>query len=270
MKKTILSLLALVSLATLSAQIIKIPAGKKFAVTAETKMETSATVMGNQMDMENTIVTFLDYEVKSVSANNYQVSMILRRTKTTMNIAGQDQSFDTDDEAVKNNPQLAELASTLNKPIDVEISKKGVSIKNDLSSKLAQMGIPANYNDQSKFILLQEELLSMAPGKKWSDSTSEDSNSWVNEYTISQSDASTIEMLVKTNTKIKTTMNQMGMDIHQSLQGTVNAKRLYNKASGLLIKEESDMAISGTMEVMGQNAPLTIKGKITTTVNQNN
>ncbi|NIM36290.1 MAG: hypothetical protein GTN67_13335 [Hydrotalea flava] len=56
------------------------------------------------------------------------------------------------------------------------------------------------------------------------------------------------------------------MDIVQNLNGKAIATRTYNKANGLLINETSNVDLTGTMEMMGQSAPITSKGLIVTTV----
>lgn len=252
---------------TLFAQSIKLPTGKKMSITIESKLESSTTIMGNQMDIENATSNFTDYEVKTVSDTGYTMNMVLKRVKASVVMSGQEQSFDSDDDAARNNPQLAELFGMINKPNEVEVGAHGASVKGDIGTKAIQMGIPVNENDQAKFILLQNELIKLVQGNQWIDSTLSEGNRMVNEYTISKTDDLTAEVLVKTTLQVNNTLKQFGMDVKQSLHGTVNSKRLYNKSNGQLIKEASELAISGTMDMMGQSAPMSIKGTITTTVN---
>ncbi len=267
MKKVNIALIMLALGGTLSAQSIKLPAGKKMSVTIESKLESSTTIMGNQMDIENTTSNFADYEVKAVSDTGYTMNMVLKRIKASLSMSGQEQSFDSDDDAARNNPQLAELFNMINKPNEVVVGAHGASVKGEMGTKAIQTGIPVNENDQAKFILMQNELIKLAQGNQWIDSTLSEGNRIVNEYTISKTDDQTAEVLVKTTMQVNNTLKQFGMDVKQSLHGTVNSKRLYNKSTGQLIKEASELAISGTMDMMGQSAPMSIKGAITTTVN---
>jgi len=267
MKKIHIALVMLALGGGLSAQSIKLPAGKKMSVTTESKLESSTTIMGNQMDIENNTSNFADYEVKAVTDTGYTMRMVLKRIKASLSMSGQEQSFDSDDDAARNNPQLADLFSMINKPSEIEVGAHGASIKSETGTKAIQMGLPVNENDQAKFILLLNEVVKLQEGNHWIDSTVSEGNRMVNEYTIGKSDDLTAEVLVKTTMQVSNTLKQFGMDVKQSLQGTVNSKRLYVKSTGQLIKESSELAISGTMDMMGQSAPMSIKGAITTTVN---
>lgn len=267
MKKVNITLIMLALGGALSAQSIKLPAGKKISVTVESKLESSTTIMGNQMDIENLTSNFADYEVKTVTDTGYTMNMVLKRVKASVSMSGQEQSFDSDDDAARNNPQLAELFSMINKPNEVVVGTHGASVKGEAGTKALQMGIPVNENDQAKFILLLNEVVKLQEGNHWIDSTVSEGNRMLNDYTISKTDDQTAEVLVKTTLQVNNTLKQFGMDVKQSLHGTVNSKRLYNKSNGQLIKEVSELAISGTMDMMGQSAPMTIKGAVTTTVN---
>lgn len=252
---------------SVSAQSINLPVGKKLSVITETKLASSTTVMGNQMDIDNTSTNFADYEVKAVSNTGYRMNMTLKRLKTYVSVSGNEQSFDTDDESARNNPQYAELFKELNKPNEVEIGAGGVTSNSDVFLKATRMGIPANATDQAKYILMQKDINRLAQGKQWSDSTNSEGNQIISEYLVSKADDTTAEVLVKTELHVNTNLKEFGMDVKQIMQGTVNAKRLYNRLTGQLLKEDSEMVISGSMEMMGQSSPLNIKGKTTTTVN---
>lgn len=267
MQKINIFLAILFSGISVAAQSIKLPAGKKLSVITETKLASSTTVMGNQMDIDNTSTNFADYEVKTVSNTGYSMNMTLKRLKTYVSVAGNEQTFDTDDESARNNPQYAELFKELNKPNEIEVGAGGVTGKGDVFSKAIRMGIPANETDQAKYILMQKDINRLAPGKQWSDSTHSEGNRAISEYLVSKADEATAEVLVKTELHVNTTLKEFGMDVKQIMQGTVNAKRLYNRLTGQLLKEDSEMVISGSMEMMGQSSPLNIKGKTTTTVN---
>lgn len=267
MSKIGFSLVMLMFGLSLSAQSIRLPAGKKMSVTAETKMASSTAVMGQQMDIENTITNISEIELKTVTNTGYIITATVKRIKASISISGQEQSFDSDEETSRNNPQMAALFAMLDKPNEIEVGEHGATIKGDIGAKALQMGIPVNANDQAKYILMQQEISKLTSGNHWFDSTVAEGNRMINEYTVNKTDDLTAEVLVKTTVDVNTTLQQFGMDIKQSMQGTINAKRLYTKSTGLLIKEESEMVMTGTMDIMGQSSPLNIKGKITTTVN---
>jgi hypothetical protein len=269
MKKIYFILPVLLASLSASAQSIRLTPGKKFNTTMVMQMTTNTSAMGQEMTVENTNTTFSDFEVKTVTNKGYILSGNVKRVKVAVTVMGQDQSFDSDDESTRSNPQLAEAFSSLNKPFDMEIENGKTVIKGGAADKLAQMmgGVASMINDNAKFILTQEDMLKLKEGHQWTDSAITDGNKVFNEYTAGKTDDTSVAVTVKTTSQLNVTQKQMGMEIKQSLHGTTNAKRQYNKATGLLTKEESDMELSGDMEVMGQTAPISMKGKITTTIN---
>jgi hypothetical protein len=268
MKKISILLLAITGSVSVLAQSVKLPAGKKFGVTIVTQMTTKASAMGQEMELGNTFTNMLAYELKAVTANGYTLSSTLKRIKSSISVMGQEESFDSDDEASRTNPMLTEAFAALNKPFEIEVENKKVLIKGQIGGQIDQMGIPGVSNEQVRFILTQQDMVKLKDGNQWKDSSITDGGKTVNEYTVLKTTDATAELLVKTIMQVNLTLNQAGMEVKQAMQGTANARRQYNKVTGLLMKEDSDVAMSGTMEMMGQVSPVNIKGKITTTVNE--
>ena len=58
------------------------------------------------------------------------------------------------------------------------------------------------------------------------------------------------------------------ISIKQSMKGYTTARRWYNKANGLLLKEESTTNMAGTTETAQTNSPITVKIKLKIVVEQ--
>lgn len=269
MQKIYILPLTILLSASVHAQNIKLPVGKKFGVTVVTEMKTKASAMGQEMEIGNNSTNTSDYEIKAVTNNGFTVTNTMKRMKVTASMMGTEQSFDTDDKASRDNPQLAPLVEMINKPYEIEVENKKATIKSEMSdiSKMAGAGGSGIANDQAKFILTQPELAKLKEGNQWSDSVIDGGNKTIYEYTVLKKTEETTDILVKATLLIDATTKQSGMDIKQTLKGTSNGRRQYNTATGLLVKEDTDITMSGTMEVMGQTSPLSITGKIVTTVN---
>ncbi len=267
-KIQILPLTILLSV-SLHAQSIKLPVGKKFGVTVVTEMKTKASAMGQEMEIGNSSTNTSDYEVKAVTNNGFTITNTMKRMKVAASMMGTEQSFDTDDKTTRDNPQVAPLLEMINKPYDIEVENKKVTIKSDVSeiSKMAGGSGLGMANEQSKFILTQQDLAKLKEGNQWSDSLTDGGNKTLFEYTVLKKNEATTDILVKATVLIDAITKQSGMDIKQSMKGTSNGVRQYNTTTGLLVKEDTEIAMSGTMEVMGQTSPLSITGKIVTTVN---
>lgn len=268
MKKIHILLLALFAGVSVEAQYIKIPVGKKFGVTMVTQMQTKASAMGQEMEIGSEFTNRSECEVKTINDHGFTLINTLKRMKVKTSIMGEESEVDSDDSSSHDDPELEGAFDLLNKPYEIDIENGKATIKGEGGDKLSGMsGVPGIANDQVKFILSNAELLKLKEGNQWKDSSIAEGSRIVYEYTVLKTNETTTELLVTADIKIDMTMKQMGMEIKQSLKGTVNGRRQYNTATGLLIKENSDIAISGTMETLGQASPMNITGKIITTIN---
>jgi hypothetical protein len=264
MKRSFLALIC-ISTGILHAQSIALPQGKKFKVVNEIKSDMTMTVMGQDMQIENNGTNYFDYVVKAISASGYTLEVTMTRMKMSVGTMGQSQEMDTDDETLRSNPQFADAVKLLNKANEIVIENKVATVKGGIGEMLTTSGMNSVGQDQSKFILTGD-LLKLQQGSHWVDSSVSEQNRMVNEYTIVKTDAEGLDLRVKTSAKVNATITQGGMTIKQDVQGTINSLRHYERATGLLVKEEAETDMSGTMEVMGQTAPISLKGKHVTTV----
>ena len=255
---------------SLQAQSIKLPVGKKFTIHSETNMTTRASAMGQDVEVGSNVSNTYDYEIKKITDNGFTITTALKHMKVTASVMGQEQVINSDDSASRNDPQYGEAFAAMNKPYEIEIENKKAIYKGDIAEKLSQMGgIPGIANDQSKLILTKDELVKMKQGNQWRDSLHADSSSVVMyEYTVLKATGTIAEVLVKATMQINLAITQMGMEIKQSLNGTSNGTRQYDIINGLLLKEDSNITINGTMDVMGQSSPISMTGKMMITVSQ--
>lgn len=269
MKRTnILSVIfLLVSISSVTAQDIKVPVGKKLQVVVDSKMNMSMSAMGQDIAMESSNMIAADYEFKTATSNGYSMTSTMRHMKIrTGAILGSEMSIDSENEDDRKNPAYAEAFNMLNKPIEMVFENNRLTSSGDIGNKLTQMGLPDGIGAISTFILLTPNMSLLKPGYQWKDSTNSATTNMIEEYTVTKADNNEIELQVKSSLKINTTIKQGEMEIKESMHGTVTSKRMYNKTTGILIKDESDMEMSGNTEVMDQQVPLAIKGKTTTTI----
>lgn len=248
---------------SLQAQV-KAKAGQSFKVTTATDLNIKMTLMGQDMDVKNNSTQVSDYEVKSVTADKYVMTNTIRRISGKISAMGQEQQFNSDDTATRKDPQLADLIKLIDQPSEITVEKGIVSGKSDLGDLMGSIAGTVN-NDHAKY-LLDIDPAKLKLGSKWTDSTGTGESKNVNEYTVVKADGQAVELLILTQTTVKGTTIQNGMELKTNLKGATTAKRSYNTATGLLQTEECDVTISGTVDVMGINAPVNSQGKIKTIV----
>jgi hypothetical protein len=261
MKKSIIVVALFAAAFTTSAQAPKMPAGTKFKVVTESNNITSMSMMGQDIELSNGNKSYADFHLKSVSASGYQLSTSITRISGSVSAMGNEQTFDSEDASLKSNPMLAEQLKMLNKPIDFTIENgKVVNTASAAGSDVltALLGQSNGTTDQAKYFLTLPAA-SIKPAHQWSVVDNKPDASSESLYVIAEVTATDISVNVLTNVKLYTTLNQNGMEIKQNTQGTIKAKRVYDAKTGLLKSETASGGLKGTMNVMGQDAPIDLK-----------
>ncbi len=266
MRKLWMTSLMLGCIIAVKAQQIKLPVGKKFQVITEVKGNNVTSMMGQDMEMSNTSTVYLDHELKSVGANKFSMGITIKRITASVSIMGQEQSFDSDDEAVRSNPALADAFKTLGKEAEVTVDGGKVTMQGEMMEALKTIpGAASEGNDIGRvFLLLKDE--EIKEGYTWTSNSSSESGSIETNNVIEKVTDKEIQVLANATVKISSTMTQNGMEIKQKTEGTVKSTRIYDRATGLMISEVSIGDIKGNMEVMGQQMPLTSKTETKTSI----
>jgi hypothetical protein len=243
-----------------NAQAPKVPSGLKFKVLTESNNVRSLSFMGQ--DVEFSVGTQMHEicELTSVSADGYHLSSAITRINGYANAMGAKQTFDSDNANKKLFLLNDEQLKVLKKPIDYTIEKGKVSAASAagsdiLNTILFQLN---GSSDQAKYFLTLPAA-SLKPAYQWSSAISTKDAMAESLYVITEINATDINVNVLTNVKLNTTLNFSGMNFKDSTQGTIKAKRIYDARTGLLKSETATGALKGTMNVMGQDAPIDLK-----------
>ena len=248
----------------INAQNIRVAMGKKYKVLTDTKTISGMAIMGQQADVNTNSTSIVEIEVKQINAHGYTLASSLKRITGSVNAMGQEQNFDSDNESNRNDPQMSEVFKMLNQPQEITVENGKTISKTELSSYTPQLA-GDNSVDAAKLILALPQN-QLKKGYHWADSIISAETSVINQYTITNVENTQVEVTVNTDLKISGTIKQSGIEIKQKMTGNTTSLRIYNTSSGLLISERSSIDMSGTAEVMGMSAPVTVKGTIMTTV----
>lgn len=266
MKKILMATMMLSCMIVVKAQQIKLPVGKKFQVITEAKGNNITSMMGQDMEMSNTTTIYLDHELKSVGTNKFSMGMIIKRITANVAMMGQEQSIDSDDEAIRSNPALAEAFKSLGKEVEITVDGGKVTMQGEMLAALKTIpGATSEGDDIGRvFLLLKDE--NIKEGYTWISNTSSETGTSETNNIIEKVTDKEIQVLANSTIKISSTMTQNGMEIKQKTEGTVKSTRIYDRATGLMMSEVSTGDIKGNMEVMGQQMPLTSKIETKTSV----
>lgn len=266
MRKLWMTAMMLGCIIVVKAQQVKLPVGKKFQVITEVKSNNVTSAMGQDMEMSNTSTVYLDHELKSVGTNKFSMGVIIKRITSSVSMMGQEQSFDSDDEAVRSNPALAEAFASLGKEAEITIDAGKVTMQGEMLDALKNIpGAASEGNDMGRvFLLLKDE--EIKEGHTWTTNSSSESGTSETSNTIEKVTDKEIQIVANSTVKVASTMSQNGIEIKQKTEGTVKSTRIYDRATGLMISEISIGDIKGNMEAMGQQMPLTSKIETKTSV----
>ena len=269
MKKISILSVLLIPCISLSAQNFKIPLGKKMQAIANSNMTMIMNAMGQEITVETDNDTNGEYEFKTAGPDGYTMTSIIKNLKTKTTTLGTEIAIDSDNEADRNNPAYTEAFKLFNAPTEITVKDNKATITGAAKDQAYGMGggLIDNMIDVTRFVLPGKYLSKLSLGNQWTDSTTNNETSMINEFTVEKNEANIIVLLVKTTFTIGTTIKQMGMEAKALLKGTMNAHRFYDKVSGVLGKEDSFGEITGNIEIMEQSMPITMKIKSTTVIN---
>ena len=261
MKKSIIVAAIIAAAFTTSAQAPKLPAGTKFKVVIESNNITSMSMMGQDIELSNGSKIYQNFELKSVSGASYLLATSITRIAGSVSAMGNEQSFDSEDASLKSNPMVADQLKVLNKQIDFTIENgKVVNTASATGSEVLNALLAQNNgtSDQSKYFLTLPTA-SINALHQWSVVDNKPEAASESLFVIADVTATDISVNVLTNVKLSNTISQNGMEIKQNTQGTIKLKRIYDAKTGLLKSETGTGGLKGTMNVMGQDAPIDLK-----------
>lgn len=266
MRKILMATMMLSAIIAVKAQQVKLPVGKKFQVITEVKSNNVTTIMGEDIEMYNTTTVYLDHELKSVTANKFSIGVVIKRMIASVFVMGIEQSFDSDDESVRSNPDLADAFKSLGKEIEASIEDGKMTLQGEMLVALKTIsGTTFEGNDLGRlFLLLKDE--DIKEGYTWISNNSSESGIDATNNVIEKITDKEIQVLANSTVKVSSATTQNSKNLEQKTEGTIKSTRIYDRATGLMISEISSGDIKGNMEVMGQQMLLTSKIETKTSV----
>jgi hypothetical protein len=256
MKKLLVAIL-LTAATALQAQQLKIK--------QNSKLSSSISVMGQSMDIPVDTDGFFTVDIKSNDGKKATVVYTLTRLKTATSVMGQEIKIDTDDKTTfEGNPGASQITDALNKPTEAVLENGNVNGK---APKVSTGSNPS----ESVFIaalLMPSTAVGKKVGDKWTtESIEADGSKTISIFSISKMDANEIEITSNATVAINGKQSTPMGEANQKLSGSITTITLYNATTSLMKGQATQMNLQGTVEAMGQEIPVTLKGTVTTAVN---
>ncbi len=254
---------------------LSIQRGKKINVVKQTSTEID---MGMGLTMNNKNDNYYSLEVLDVNDTAITFKNTLTRMTLDMDGMGQQSSYDSDKASDKDSELAKNLPPDMFQADTVQLSRKtgkiiNPKIKESVTGKQDENpmnGLMEAMGSAGKTAVLSEVVFiipgDIKVGGQWQDSVSDKGMKRVSSYQLKElSDGkATISLLEKTD--LNTDSEVQGMSMQLAMNSVNQSTLQVDTKTGLLIKKDMAADMNGSIEMMGQNSPISSKSKISFTV----
>ena len=251
---------------------IKLANGQKIVVESTTEIEASLT-MG--MELKSNSITINTLGVKNSTDKNYTISNTLTKLKVNMNMMGQPNNYDSENKEGNNADMAKIFDERLNKPVDIDIDNTtGVAImaKKKVAKKDVDESNPADdlmkiFSDNSDDAIVSGAFEMIPRGKSigdsWSDTTVAKDMKVLRTYTLKSitGNEAVIKSDIISSAVNKLNFQEMEFDIKSETK-TIG-EIITDISTGLVKKRTSTADINGSIQMMGQDMPISAKATST-------
>ena len=265
MKKILLLSLCFAT-AYVNAQNVKLNTGKK--VTGITTMSMDMDMgMGGQMKIASKTTNVLD--ITSADDKLYKATNTVTKLTMSQDGMGQTVNFDSDKKEDRESEMGKVASKQLDTPAEITIEKNTGKV-----TELNKKASPEKEDDKDPMAGIMGETKSaeatataaffvLPAGKKvgdvWTDSTTEAGMKGVKTYELKSLNDGVANIAVKATSKGTITKEAQGMQFDISMTSTGDGIMLVDTKNGLVKKNDITSDVSGTLEMMGQSLPITMK-----------
>ncbi len=262
-------LLALLVSATASAQKIGLAKGQIITIITTSTQDIDMQGMGMQMK-NNTNGTSV-VEVKDSDKNNFTTTYKLSKINLTMDMMGQQTSYDSEKPEDKETEMSKAFAEKIGKEVIILIDKntgKAILNKKDTASQKAEEsntldGLMNSFGAIEEDAAVETALFIIPPGKKtgdsWLDSTNNKGMKELKTFTLKSIDGNMASIGMFSTLQGSNTMEMQGMQMDITISAKTEGEIVVNTKSSLVKKRSSVMDLTGSIEIMGQSVPVTSK-----------
>lgn len=273
MKKIYIPLVCLLITGSAFAQSakIKLSNGQKIMVVNTTDIQASL-AMG--MELNSNSVSTNALEVKNSTEKGYTISNALTKMKVNMNMMGQPNNYDSENKE-GNNAEMAKIFDErLNKPVDIVIDNTtGIALtdkkkvkKDDTEANPAD-DLLAMFSDNSDDAIVSGAFEMIPQGKSagnsWSDTTNAKDMKTIRTYTLKSVTGNDAVLQMNTVTKAVNKLNFQEMEFEIKSETKTTGEIITDINTGLVSKRTTVSDITGSIQMMGQDMPITAKASST-------
>lgn len=230
------------------------------------------------MSVNNKTTSSSKLEVKEISENSFSLTSTTTHLKMDMDMMGQNTSYDSDKKEDQDSDIGKAMAGSLNVPENVTLDIfTGKEVKtNKADDKLAAPGNNSNAltgifaSAGSGGAAMASNAFLVIPantpiGGSWTDSTGDKDNKSVRVFTLKSMDGNTATVSLQETSGGTTKIDYQGMEMQMSNTTKTTGDIISDITTGRVSSRTTKSEISGSMQIMGQDMPITASATTTTT-----
>jgi hypothetical protein len=270
MKKYILSLVIVLGSFWGNAQKIVLTKGQHITIITQSTQDVDMMGMGMQMKNSSNSTSLL--VVKDANKETYTTTYQLSKINLTVDMMGQQTSYDSEKPADKDSEMGKEVADKVGKEVIITVNKSTgkatLAIKEDVSPEKKEEASPLDglmdsFGSAAEDATV-ETIFFLVPAEKkmgdnWIDSSSNNGMKEVKTYTIQSIEGNMIHIGIFSTMEGSKSIETEGMQMDISLSTKTEGEILVDAKSSLVKKRSSVMDLTGSIEMMGQSIPITSK-----------
>lgn len=241
--------------------------GQKYEVTTTSKVNSVASVMGQEMENIANTTTVETFEVKNTDAAQTDLVSMVTRMVINATAMGQETSFDSDKKD-NSGPGTEEMAKLINKPKNIVIDANGKILKEDKDE--ASDANMAMSGAKSAISFFNASMIgkTVKMGESWMDSIASNTDkiktNTVGTYSVKGIENNIATIVFNGTTTVAGVMEQMGQEMDMKSTSKVTGESKLDLTNGIIIETTTSSDGNMTIEVSGMSIPVTVKITSTT------
>lgn len=265
MKKVLFLAFGLAAL-SVNAQQLKVATGQKITSVSRADMDMDMG-MGGQMKIKSATTNVL--HITGSDDKNFKATNTITKMTVSQEGMGQSTDFDSEKKGDMDSEIGKMMGKEINKAVDITVDKNSGKAteanpekdteadSNPMAGMMGGMGekSAAGMTTAAFFIIPQGK----KAGDKWSDSLSEEGMKGLRNYELKAIDKDEATVVMKTTSKGSITKEVQGMQMEINMNTTSESNLRTSLTTGIVKKNSTSATMEGTLDMMGQSMPITMK-----------
>ncbi|MBK7123130.1 MAG: hypothetical protein IPH68_10145 [Chitinophagaceae bacterium] len=247
---------------------IKLANDQAIVIESSTDIEASFS-MGMEMVSKSIVQNSL--LVKNSTDKQYTISNTFTKIKANLTMMGQPYNYDSENKESNNGDMAKIFDNSLNNPVDIIVDNmtgKAISEKKPVKKKDTDASNPATdlmkmFSDNSDEGIVSGAFEVIPPGRNigdsWSDTTGAKDMKMIRKYTLSSISGNESTILLDAVSNAVNKLDFQGMEFEIKSVTKTKGEIVTDINTGLVKKRSSISDITGTVQMMGQDMPISAK-----------